>query len=224
MFHFADQRLGRRLSLTLLAGFLFTCLCLGGSVAYALHCNVTDYLNRASASPHNPDDRYLFACGYVWHSTDGGSRWNRIDPRGLPLGVRDGYIAVAQQRDRLYLGILINTSSSLQCWDCAWKFLRPAIYTSIDGGRTWAFTYKFKRGPAANGGFLGLYVDAGQDNFVYTVIKNSDAITFYASGTSGQFWKPICLEYYDPGRTCSLPDSVIQFQAESSNAEGAVGK
>lgn len=214
MFNFADPHLGRKLLLGSLATTLLVCFSASGVVAYALRCNVLDYLDRASQSPHNSYDRYLFACGYIWHSLDGGQRWDRIDQHGLPFGSRDGYIAVDRQRGRLYLGILIKTSSSLQCLDCAWKSLRPAIYVSTDGGNSWIFTYKFKRGPAGNSDFVGLYIDPHKDNYAYAIIKNVDEITFYASGTSGQFWKATCQEYYDIGRTCHLPESVMQFHSE----------
>jgi hypothetical protein len=212
MFRFADSRLGRRLSLTLLGSLLLACLGTSAGTAYVLRCSVFDYMDRFSANPRNPSEQYLFACGYVWHSTNNGGLWNRVDPTGLPVGVRDGYIATNGQPGHLYLGILTITRSSWQCWDCAWKNLRPAIYISDDGGHTWALSYKFKQGSAADGGFIGLYAHPSKDRFLYAVIKNADEITFYASGTAGQFWKPICLEYYDIGRVCELPKAVMDFE------------
>jgi hypothetical protein len=209
---FADRRFGRRIVAGVIGLVILICIGLGAGAAYLTRCNVFDFMDRASASPRDPFERYLFACGYVWHSTDGGQVWNRVDPGGLPFGVRDGFVAVGHRPGQLYLGLLITTQSSVHCWDCAWKNLRPAIYVSNDGGRNWVFTYKFKRGPAGNGGFVGLYVDPADDNNLYAVIKNADEITFYNSGTSGQFWKPACSEYYDIGRVCHLPDAVMQFQ------------
>lgn len=214
MFHFAHRSLGRKFSLTLLAGTLLACLSTSAGVAYALQCNVIDYMNRRAANPANKSEQYLFACGYVWHSTDQGAVWNRVDPTGLPFGVRDGYIASNGQPGHLYLGILTLTRSSLNCWNCAWRNQRPAIYTSVDGGHTWILSYKFKAGPAGDGGFVGVYAHPTKDKFLYAVIKNSDEVTFYASGTSGQFWKPICLEYYDVGRVCHLPEAVMDFENE----------
>jgi hypothetical protein len=212
MFHFTNQRTGRRLLLSLALAAALVCGGLGGAVWYATRCNVFDYMDRASTSPRDHSQRFLFACGYVWHSADGGLAWRRVDPHGLPLGARDGYIAVHGDPGRLYLGILINSSSSIYCWDCAWKNLRPAIYTSLDGGNSWTFSYKFKRGPADEGGFMGVFIDPARDNFVYAVIKNADEVTFYASGTSGRFWKEMCTEYYAVGRTCHLPENVDQFR------------
>jgi len=217
MFHFADPHLGRKLILGSLAATLFICLSASGVVAYALRCNALDYLDRVSLNPLNVQDRYLFACGYVWHSLNSGQRWDRIDQQGLPLGVRDGYIAVDRQRGRLYLGILVNARNSLQCFDCAWKSQHPSIYISNDGGNTWAFSYKFKRGPSATSGFVGVYADPLKNNYVYTIIKNVDEITFYASGTNGLFGKATCHEYYDIGRLCHLPDSVMQFHSQLTN-------
>jgi hypothetical protein len=214
MLHFANHTLGRRLILVITGLAALLCAGLGGGVAYATRCSVFDYIDRASTSPRDHDQRYLFACGYVWHSADGGLVWRRVDPRGLPLGTRDGYIAVHADPGRLYLGTLITSSSSMYCWDCAWKNLRPAVYTSLDGGRSWAFSYKFKRGPAGEGGFVGLFIDPAKDNFVYAVIKNADEVTFYASGTSGQFWKEMCTEYYAVGRSCKLPQTVDQFRIQ----------
>ncbi len=212
MFHFAHRSLGRKLSLTILAGILLACLGTSAVTAYVLRCNVLDYLDRLSANPRDPDEQYLFACGYVWHSTNNGGLWNRVDPTGLPFGVRDGYIAANGQSGHLYLGILTLTRSSLQCWNCAWRNLRPAIYTSNDGGHTWVLAYKFKQGAAGEGGFIGLYAHPTKDRFLYAVIKNADEVTFYASGTSGQFWKPTCMEYYDIGRVCHLPEALMNFE------------
>lgn len=214
MFQFADRIFGRKLVTGIAALLTLACAGLGAGIWYTTRCSVFDYMDRASTSPRNYEERYLFACGYVWHSLDGGGSWLRVDPQGLPLGARDGYVAVDANPGRLYLGILINSRSSIYCWDCAWKNLRPAIYTSLDGGNTWTFTYKFKRGPAGQGGFVGLFVDPAKDNFIYAVIKNADEVTFYASGTSGQFWKPMCTEYYAVGRNCRLPDSADQFRLQ----------
>ncbi|HKZ69885.1 MAG TPA: hypothetical protein VI547_15975 [Anaerolineales bacterium] len=211
---FADRKLGRRILISAASAVALICFGLSVGVWRFTNCNVLDYIGRASSSPRDLNDRYLFACGYVWHSLDGGKVWNRVDPGGLPFGTRDGFIAVGHRSGQLFLGALITSQSSIHCWDCAWKNLRPAIYTSLDGGHTWAFTYKFKRGPAGNGGFIGLYVDPIDDNNVYAVIKNADEITFYNSGTSAQFWKPACSEFYDIGRICHLPDAVMQVQNE----------
>jgi hypothetical protein len=212
MLHFADRTLGRKLLLAVMAAGVLACVGVGAGAAYALNCNVLDYVDRASVNPRNGDEQYLFACRYVWHSTDGGQVWNRVNPTGLPLGSRDGYIASTGQQGRLYLGVLLSSQSSLQCWDCAWKQLRPAIYTSTDGGQTWAYLYKFQVGRAGANDFVGLFADPAKERFLYAIIKNSDEITFYASGTAGQFWKPTCTEYYDIGRTCHLPEAVMQFQ------------
>ena len=219
MTHFANPRLGRRFLLTALGVTLGVCLGAGGAAGSLLRCNVLDYTDRASLNPLNPYDRYLFACSYVWHSLDGGRRWDRVDPHGLPFGARDGYVAVDRQRGRLYLGLLVHTHSSPQCWDCAWKRLRPAIFVSADGGTTWQLSYQFKQGPADNNSFVGLYANPDKAGYVYAVVKNVDEVTFYASGTRGQFWKPICLEFYDVGRTCHLPESVAQFQRLSFDAD-----
>jgi hypothetical protein len=215
MLQFANRTLGRKLLLALVASIMLACAGASAGTAYALNCNVLDYMDRLAVNPRKPNEQYLFACRYLWHSTDSGSVWNRVDVSGLPFGLRDGYISSNGQPGRLYLGILIPSQSSWQCWDCAWKTLRPAIYTSTDGGQTWIFTYKFKVGQVGSNEFIGLYADPAKERFLYAIIKNSDQITFYASGTSGQFWKPICTEYYDIGRTCHLPTAVMQFQNDS---------
>jgi hypothetical protein len=184
----------------------------GGLTWYFLRCDVQDYFHRAATSPSNPQERYLFACRYVWRSTDGGRVWARLSSSGLPFGTRDGYIAIDLQPRTLYLGILIPTSSSIYCWNCAWKYLRPAIYTSTDGGHTWTFAYRFKRGLAGNSNFIGLYGDPEREGRVWAVIRNSDEITYYGSGTGGRFWKRTCGEFYFVGSgRCTLPKPVMEF-------------
>ncbi|MCS6911409.1 MAG: glycoside hydrolase, partial [Anaerolineales bacterium] len=138
--------------------FGLACLALGvgGAVWYALRCNVLDYIERAAASPSNPRQQYLFACGYLYESVDGGQTWLRRESTGLPFGAREGWVAVDRQPGVLYLGTTIFTNSSAYCWNCAWTYLRPAIFVSTDGGKTWQFAYRFRRGPANQSSFLGL--------------------------------------------------------------------
>ncbi|MBI3243769.1 MAG: hypothetical protein HYZ49_15905 [Chloroflexi bacterium] len=211
MFQFTSRTLARRFLLALTLGLTMTCATAGGLVWYLTRCDTLSYLNRASASPRDPNERYLFACSYVWHSTDGGIAWNRIDPRGLPFGARDGLIAVDRKPGFLYLGLLINTSSSVHCWNCAWKNLRPAIFVSADDGHTWNFTYKFKRGPAGDLTFLALMVDPEKEGNAWAVIRSEGEITYYGSGTAGKFWKPACREFYYSGSGgCELPDDLLR--------------
>lgn len=187
-------------------------IAVGGLAWYFLRCDVQDYFQRAATSPNNLQEKYLFACGYVWRSTDGGEVWSRLQSTGLPFGTRHGYIAIDLQPRTLYLGVTIFTSSSVYCWNCAWAFLRPAIYVSSDGGQTWTYTYRFRRGPAGNNDFIGLFGDPEREGRVWAVIKNTDEITYYGSGTGGRFWKDTCSEYYFVGSGgCKLPRAVMQF-------------
>ena len=213
MFQFVSPTLARRFILALTLPLMMVCAVVGGVVWYFTRCEPLSYLSRAAVSPHNADEQYLFACGYVWRSEDGGIAWNRIDSRGLPLGARDGHIAVDRKPGYLYLGILINTSSSIYCWNCAWKNLRPAIYVSFDNGHTWAFAYKFKRGPARDVGFLALLADPKKEGNAWAVIRSEGEISYYAAGTAGKFWKSACREYYFTGSGgCELPDEFLQPQ------------
>ncbi len=194
-----------------------SCAAMGGVVWYFARCDTLSYLNRAAAAG-DPKEQYLFACGYVWHSEDGGLVWSRIDPRGLPLGLRDGHIAVDRKPGFLYLGILINTSSSIHCWNCAWKNLRPAIYVSSDGSHTWSFTYNFKRGPASDLTFLALLVNPKKEGNAWAVIRNEGEITYYGTGTAGKFWKSARREYYFTGSGgCELPDELRQPRTNNDN-------
>lgn len=209
MFQSASPQLTRRLVLMSVSSLLMMCAAAGGTVAYLNRCSLLDYLNRAAVSPHNPQHQYVFACGYVWYSVNGGQLWNRINQRGLPVGTRDGFIAFDQKPNTLYLGVLILSRSSIYCLQCAFTNLRPAIYTSADAGQTWAFAYKFRRGPSDNGGFLALRGDPTQAGRVWAVIYNGDEISYYASATSGLFWKKSCTEYYFVSSGgCALPDDV----------------
>jgi len=184
---------------------------LGGAAWWVLRCDMRDFVDRAALSPLNTGERYLFACGYVWHSADAGRTWVRGASRGLPVLTRDGFIAVDRQPGTLYLGLLITTQSSAYCWDCAWRFRRPAVYVSTDSGQTWSFAYKFRRGPAHNNGFLGLFTDPGESGSVWALVKNEDEISYYGSRTAGQSFSRICLEYYFVGSGgCEFPIASIQ--------------
>lgn len=197
----------------------------GGAAWYFTRCNMLDSLNRAAASPLNPREQFLFACRYLWHSGDGGRVWTRRPARGLPFGARDGHVAVDRRPGLLYLGLLINSRSSRYCLDCAWTKLQPAIYTSTDSGRTWSFAYKFKRGPADSAGFLALFADPDREGAAWAVVNNADEIAYYATGTSGHFWKQMCTEYYFPGSgSCDVPDNVLQFQFNKPSHGSNVGE
>jgi hypothetical protein len=225
VFQTASPSFARRLLLAGLLSLLTLCAGAGGAVGYAARCDIRDYLDRAAAWPLDPDERYLFACRYVWRSSDGGRVWTRLAAHGLPLGVRDGHIAVDRRPGYLYLGLLINSQSSVHCLQCAWTYLRPAIYVSSDGGQNWSFVYKFKRSPAGQGGFLALFVDPDHEGRAWAVIKNGDALTYYGTGTAGQFWKPSCLEYSFVGSGgCKLPANVLQFQQDQRPAGAATGE
>jgi photosystem II stability/assembly factor-like uncharacterized protein len=187
------------------------CATAGGLTWAILSCDARPGLARAAVSPRNAAERFAFACGYLWHSEDGGQIWRRSAVGGLPLGAREGLVAVDRRPGRLYLGLLLTGSSSFYCWNCAWKFLHPAIFTSDDGGRSWQLAYQFKRGPTGDSGFLGLFGDPLRAGHVWAVIKNVDQITYYASGTGGQFWRNLCVEYTFVGSgRCSLPRSILR--------------
>jgi photosystem II stability/assembly factor-like uncharacterized protein len=214
----------RKLLLGGVLSVVVVCAGMGGAAAYLTRCDMRDYLDRATVATAQPQQRYLFACGYVWHSPDAGRRWNRINVSGLPLGTRDGVITSDKQPNVLYLGVMILSRSSVYCFDCAIKYQRPAIYVSTDGGRTWTFAYKFRRSLASVSGFLALYADPESEGHVWAVVKNGDEITYYASGTTGRFWKDSCTEYYFAGSGgCDLPDSVLDLQIAPTNG-GSVGE
>lgn len=215
----------RKLTLSLALGVALLCAAAGGVAWRFTRCNVLDYLNLAAAAPLNPREQYLFACGYVWHSLDSGHLWRRVSPRGLPFGARDGHIAVDRKPGFLYLGVLTNTRSSRYCLQCGWTYLRPAIYTSTDGGLHWTFAYKFRRGPAGQGGFLGVFADPDQEGHAWTVIQNVDAIAYYGTATSGMFWTQTCLEYYFTGAGgCELPGNVWQFRFDPDRTGGVTSE
>jgi hypothetical protein len=183
----------------------------GGLARAVLRCDMRDSLSRAAPSPYNRNEQYLYACGYLWRTDDGGATWFRGNASGLPWYARDGYIASDRQPGILYLGVIGASQSSVQCWNCAWTIMRPAIYLSTDGGRTWTFQYKFRRGPANNSGFIGLFTDPGESGSVWAVIKNEDEIGYYGSRTSGQNWSRVCQEYYFIGSGgCEFPLASVQ--------------
>lgn len=214
MFQLAIPIRWRKVIVLMGVGVAVLASAVGGAAWYLLRCDMRDYLSRAAAFPLNPNEQYLFACGYLWHSVDGGRVWTRLDSSGLPLATRDGFVAVDRKPGILYLGILINSQSSIYCWNCAWSFLRPALYVSSDGGRTWSFAYKFKRGPAQNGDFVGLFANPGESGNLWAIIRNNDEISHYATRTSGQNWKRVCYEYYFVGANgCEIPEHVLRVVA-----------
>ncbi len=202
----------RKLILGALAIAMLGAAALGGLGWNLLRCDMRDYLQRAAVSPHHTAERYLFACGSLWHSRDAGFLWRRLTVSGLPFGTRDGFVALDRRPGILYLGVTILTDSSRHCWDCAWTFRRPAIYVSLDGGRNWLYQYRFRRGPAGLNNFIGLFGDPDRDGVLWAVIRNNDEITYYGSATEGRNWKRECYEYYFMTSSgCQLPENVMRL-------------
>ena len=215
MFQLANPLHSRRLVLGAALGALLVSAAVGGVIGYLVRCDRRDYLDRVAVSPLNSDDQYLFACGHVWRSLNGGRDWGRVTAQGLPVGMRDGHIAVDRQSGYVYLGLMINGRAAPYCLPCLWTQRRPAIYTSTDGGRQWSLTYKFSRRSAGYGIFLDVLADPDHAGTAWAVVQYGGEVTYYSSDQSGQVWKQVCSERYSPSPGgCELPENILQFRTK----------
>lgn len=209
MIEIAHLPLVRRVVLGLGLGGLIVCAAAGGLAWHWSRCNFLDDANRASASPRDRRERYLFACGRVWRSLDGGQEWEQLETLGLPFGMQEGYIAVDLKPGFLYLGVILAAPGSIQCWDCAWSQRIPAVYVSIDGGHTWSLAHQFKPGPVEDVSFVGVFVDPRQDVNAWTVLLYDEDILYYNS-QDGRNWTLICddRQLDMMASRCELPDQI----------------
>lgn len=223
MFQLAISIPKRLILAGVVVGMVSCALTAGGAAWWWLKCDVNEYLYQATVIPLNPNERSAFACGYVWHSTDAGRTWRRMDTGGLPFGTRDGVLTADRQPGTFYLGIQMLSSSSIYCWNCAWTIQRSAVYVSTDSGRTWAFAYKFRRGPAGVSGFLGLYADPLESGAVWAVVRNGDEISYYGSRTGAKTFSRTCFEFYFVGSNgCRLPKHLQSLFGPETTGGGGV--
>jgi hypothetical protein len=69
-----------------------------------------------------------------------------------------------------------------------------------------------------------LIADPDRDGAAWAVIKNGDELAYYASATSGQFWRRTCWEYSFPGSGgCELPGN-IRRQINAPGRGGRIGQ
>lgn len=187
----------------LLAGLLVIGAMAGGGVWYVTRCDRAGYQDRASTSWVNSQEKYLFACGQVWHSLDAGQTWQPIPSGGLPLLVRDGRIAVDRAPGHLYLGLLLADPSTLNCPLCPLLRVQPAVYVSADGGQHWQLMHKFSGGEAGIIRFRALNADPDFPGSAWAIIQHEQTSIYYGTNTSGRAWLQSCVE--SPPNFCDPP-------------------
>jgi hypothetical protein len=179
----------------------------GGAGAWALlRCDRSQFAARSTASWRNERDRYLFACGEVWHTLDGGQTWTRLAGRGLPVLAREGRLGVDRTPGRLYLGLVLSGRSSLRCLLCAWTQSTPAIFRSEDGGLHWQLVHRFTPGPAGST-FRGVHADPDFAGSAWVILVRGSEVAYYATNSGGSVWRKTCTETYSG--QCDPPDAFL---------------
>jgi hypothetical protein len=197
----------RRLATLLLTALLALCVLASGGVWLLARCDRDAYASQAAWSWLNAQEKYLFACGRVWHTFDNGRTWSTIAAQGLPLLVRDGYIAVDREPGRLYLGIVLGGRSSLNCLLCAWTQSNPVLYVSVDGGQHWTVAQRFTPGPAGSSYFRAVYSDPDYAGSAWAILVRGDEVAYYATNSRGSVWRKTCIETYSG--ECDPPDDFL---------------
>jgi hypothetical protein len=202
--------------LALLSVGLALCLLAGTGAWIVLRCDRATFRERSTASWLNLRERYLFACGQVWHSFDDGANWTRVPNQGLPSLAREGRIAVDRAPGRLYLGLLLAGRSTLRCLFCAWSEVTPAIFLSEDGGQHWTIAHRFDAGPVGNSAFVAVHADPDYEDSAWVILTRGSETAYYATNTGGRVWVKTCTETYS-GR-CDPPDNFLSRYENGRNA------
>lgn len=197
----------RRLLLTLLTALVAACGLAGGGAWWLTRCDRADYTAQAAWSWLNESEKYLFACGQVWHSFDDGRTWTTIRAQGLPPLARDGHIAADREPGRMYLGLLLGGQSTLRCLLCAWTQATPVLYLSTDGGQHWVVAQRFTPGPAGSSYFRAVYADPDYAGSAWAILVRGDETAYYATNTRGSVWRKTCIETYSG--QCDPPDDFL---------------
>ena len=187
----------RRILLAALIALLLICAAAGGATWYATRCDRDSYLSQAATSWVDNQEKYLFACGQVWHSLDAGQTWQLIPSSGLPLLARQGRIAEDRTPGRLYLAMLLSVPSSLQCLLCPLTWVQPSMFLSVDGGRNWQLVHRFPEGPTGLTNFRSLSADPDYSNAGWTVLVTGEQVVYWATNDGGQVWIRSCEEQLD---------------------------
>jgi hypothetical protein len=201
----ASRRRNRLIAL--LSAGLALCLLTGGGIWAFFRCDRNTFVERSTASWLNLRERYLFACGQVWHSFDDGAHWSRVPNQGLPSLAREGRIAVDRTPGRLYLGLLLAGRSTLRCLFCAWTEVTPAIFLSEDGGQHWVLVHLFPGSPVGSSAFQAVHADPSYAGSAWVILTRGSETAYYATNTGGRVWVKTCVETYS-GR-CDPPDSFL---------------
>ena len=193
------------ISLGLAAGLL----CLGAGVATwaVVGCKRDDYLNRAAPSWINDRERYLFACGQMWHSLDAGQTWTRRPTQGLPALARDGFIAADIAPGHFYLALLLRGRTTVECPLCAWSEVIPTILISSDYGEHWTLNHSFPATRLGAASIRAMYADPNYPGSAWVILNLGGDVTYFATNTSGGLWIRTCVEGYNGA--CDPPDDFL---------------
>lgn len=225
MFQFAVPVFSRRLILA--AAWVAAALSagVGGATWYFTRCDMADHLSQAKSFLPNPQEQYLFACGRVWHSLDGGHAWAQVPAQGLPSGLRDAEIGVDRKPGLLYLGAITNPRlvPNFECLTCAWVKVRPAIYVSHDGGLRWTLAHAFRPAAAGDSRFIAVNADPDYDSAAWVILKRGDEVAYYGTNTAGRAWQKTCVEVNPSIPRCDPPDDLLRFRHEKSHRNRGEG-
>ncbi len=214
MFQLASPVDARKLTLVMMVGAALLCASVGGAAWRLTRCDRADYLDRAKPFLPNPREQYLFACGRVWRSVDGGQTWARVLAQGLPFGLRDAQIGVDRKPGLLYLGALTRPrlSPNFNCLQCAWVKVRPTIYISYDGGARWRLGHTFQPGSVGNTRFVAVHADPDYESAAWVILQHGDEVAYYGTNTAGHLWQKTCVEDNLASPRCDPPDDLLRFR------------
>jgi hypothetical protein len=193
----------RRFILASLAGLLVVCAAAGGGAWYTTRCDRDSFLDRASTSWVNDQEKYLFACGQLWHSLNAGQTWEQIPSGGLPWLARDGRLAIDRKPGQLYLGLLLADPSTLTCPLCPLTRVQPAVFVSVDGGEHWKLMHKFSGGLTGVIRFRAINADPNFPGAAWAIIQHEQTSIYYGTNTGGRAWLQTCVEI--PPNFCDPP-------------------
>jgi len=159
-----------------------------------LGLEATRQVGRLQVDPTNPDIAYVAALGDAWgpnpdrgvfRTRDGGGTWQKVLFRNENAGAIDIVLDPGNPK------ILYATTLELRRYPWGFRSAGPgtAIYTSTDGGDTWADLSSKAGLPQGDKGRIGIALAPSRPNRVWAIIDAAGADQgIYRSDDGGETW------------------------------------